>query len=66
MQEDDIFRLDGAELYTVKIMGTIESVEEHSTNVNYRINDGTGAIECKLWNDKDSGSGLGAKLVNCR
>ena len=35
-------------------MGLIETVEEHATNCNYRINDGTGIIECKYWSDKES------------
>ena len=47
-------------------MGIVESVEEHSTNVNFKINDGTGVVEGKLWNDKDSSGGLGLKIANCR
>lgn len=64
--EDDQNKIDGAELHTVIIMGIVESVEEHSTNVNFRINDGTGAVEGKLWNDKDSSGGLASKIANCR
>lgn len=65
--EDDQNKIDGAELHTVIIMGIVESVEEHSTNVNFRVNDGTGAVEGKLWNDKDSsGGGLASKIANCR
>lgn len=65
--EDDQNKIDGAELHTVIIMGIVESVEEHSTNVNFRVNDGTGAVEGKLWNDKDSSGGaLASKIANCR
>ena len=64
--EDDISKIDGADLHTVVIMGMVESVEEHSTNVNFRINDGTGAVEGKLWNDKDSSGGQSSKISRCR
>ena len=64
--EDDQYKIDGADLHTVLIMGMVESVEEHSTNVNFKINDGTGSVEGKLWNDKESSGGLGSKIANCR
>jgi replication factor A2 len=47
-------------------MGIVESVEEHSTSIAFRINDGTGAIDAKLWNDKDVSGGFSAKAVSCR
>lgn len=64
--EEDQNKIDGADLHTVVIMGMVESIEEHSTNVNFKINDGTGSVEGKLWNDKDSSNGLGSKIANCR
>lgn len=45
--------VDNSEVHTVKIMGIVEQVEQHATNITYRINDGSGAIECKLWVEKD-------------
>jgi hypothetical protein len=66
VQEDGTFKLDGVDLHIVKVMGVIEGVDEHSTSVTYRVNDGTGAIECKLWNEKDSPGTLAAKLASCR
>ena len=53
--DDDNVKIDGCELLVARIMGNVESVEEHSTNLNYRINDGTGVIECKFWIEKDIG-----------
>ena len=32
-------------------MGFIEQLEEHSTNRTYVINDGTGSIQCVLYNN---------------
>ncbi len=56
-QEDDIFKVDNEELYTVKIIGTIESKQEYPTSFQFMIGDGTGSIECKVWIEKDSGDG---------
>lgn len=53
---DSTFTLDNAELFTVKIIGQIESIEDHATNQTYQISDTTGIIECKLWIDKDASS----------
>lgn len=54
--DGDSIKLDGVDLFLVKIMGFIENVEEHSTNLTYQLNDGTGVIECKDWISKDAGS----------
>lgn len=56
---NDTYKVDNAELHVVRIMGTVEIVDEHATNVNYRVNDGTGAIECKYWMEKDSAASTG-------
>ena len=50
MQADGSFEVYNTPVHTVKIMGFIESFEEHSTNRNYVINDGTGSIQCILYN----------------
>ena len=39
----------------MRIMGNVDSVDEHSTNMSYKVNDGTGVIECKQWMEKDQG-----------
>ncbi len=36
----------------MKIMGIVEDMEEHSTNLNYKVHDGTGLLECKHWLDQ--------------
>ena len=41
---DDSIRVDGVQLHTIKIIGTIESLEPHSTNSVYRVNDNTGTM----------------------
>ena len=64
--EDDQFKVDNEELHTVVIMGIIESRENHSTNVSFRINDGTGVMDGKLWNDKDASNGANSKIDKCR
>jgi hypothetical protein len=53
---DDSFSIDGAQLHHLKLIATIISKEEHSTNFNYMISDGSGVIECKKWVDNDAPS----------
>ncbi|SAM00696.1 hypothetical protein [Absidia glauca] len=47
------FFIDGAEVTQVKMMGVIRDVNEQSTNTTYRIEDGTGSIEVRKWNDQN-------------
>lgn len=53
-QIDDMYQVDGCEISIVKLVGIVEGVQEHSTNVTFRINDGSGIIECKHWIEKES------------
>lgn len=65
--EDGAYRLDGAEIHTVVIMGVVEGIEEHSTSTTFKINDGTGSIDAKLWNNEKDGtsSGLMVRVATC-
>jgi replication factor A2 len=49
---------DGRKLASVKIVGAVRSVEDHSTNVVYNIEDGTGLIEVKQWLDDNECTAL--------
>jgi len=51
--EDDTYKVDGAELANIKIMGMVAAIEEHSTNFNFKVNDGTGVMDCKQWIDRE-------------
>jgi hypothetical protein len=53
VSENGTFSVNDKELHVVKIVGYVESVEEHTTNLEYRINDGTGVVDCKFWTAKD-------------
>ena len=57
VSQNDAVQVDGQELFVAKVIGFVESTEVHSTNVTYRINDGTGVTECKIWIDKSGSSG---------
>jgi hypothetical protein len=50
----------------VKICGTIESIEAHSTQVYYMINDTTGAIKCTIYLDKEADGSTGSKFSDCQ
>ena len=65
--EDNTYRIDNADVHNVSIMGVVESIEEHSTSTTFKINDGTGTIDAKLWNEKNgSVTALAARVSNCR
>lgn len=49
VQDDDSFKLDDHDLFIVKIVGFIESVDDKTTHVKYFVNDGTGSFECQQW-----------------
>lgn len=53
--ESDSYLIDGVEMSTVKLMGTMLGKEEHATNVKFFVNDGSGIMECKQWVDKEGG-----------
>ena len=62
---DDVFRVSGAELFTIKIVGLIDSMETHATNHTFQISDSTGVIECKKWVEKDNNAET-KKQSQCR
>jgi replication factor A2 len=49
-------------LHHVKIVGAIRSVEDHSTNALYQIEDGTGLIDVKQWADQQNDSAAAMEL----
>jgi replication factor A2 len=42
---------DGRELHQVKLIAAVRSVADNSTNITYEVEDGTGLVEIKQWND---------------
>ena len=56
--DDDTFRVDGAELNVVKLLGIVDSLTEHETNFTFKLNDGSGVLECKQWIDKGANGGV--------
>jgi hypothetical protein len=53
-RQDDAFIVDGKELFTVELFGTMHELEEHSTNFLFKLNDGTEALDCKRWIEKEN------------
>ncbi|KAJ1418646.1 hypothetical protein B484DRAFT_333709, partial [Ochromonadaceae sp. CCMP2298] len=53
-KQDDSFFVDGHELYSVELMGTLQGLSEHSTHMIFHLSDGSGVVECKQWIDKES------------
>ncbi|KAI1361294.1 replication protein A, subunit RPA32 [Xylaria arbuscula] len=50
---DASFRIDGLDVKQVTIVGQVRAIMQQTTNITYRIDDGTGTIEVKQWLDAD-------------
>lgn len=50
---DASFRIDGLDVKQVTIVGMVRSISPQTTNITYKIDDGTGVIEVKQWLDAD-------------
>lgn len=63
----DAVEVDGVSAGYHKLVGTIESIEEHTTVITYMINDTTGTIKCMFYVERDDGAVGGMqKYANCR
>ena len=51
---DADFKIDGSEVGHITFVGVVRNVVVQSTNITYRVEDGTGAIDVKQWLDADS------------
>ena len=47
-------RIDDADVTRVSIVGDIRNISRQTTNTTFRIDDGTGVIEAKDWNDVEA------------
>lgn len=55
-ESDSSIQVDGVEVHTVKLMGTLHSVQPSSTNVVFTLSDGHHSIECKQYIDREVGN----------
>ncbi|KAF2691285.1 replication protein A, subunit RPA32 [Lentithecium fluviatile CBS 122367] len=61
----DEFKIDGSKTSQITIVGQIRNIATQTTNITYKLDDGTGSIEVKQWNDADAmeTSPLKARLI---
>ncbi|KAI9732371.1 MAG: replication factor A protein 2 [Cirrosporium novae-zelandiae] len=52
---DADFRIDGQEITQITFVGQIRNISTQTTNITYRLDDGTGTIDVKQWIDPDTG-----------
>jgi len=66
----EYFIIDGSETTQVTFVGQIRNISTQTTNVTYKLDDGTGTIEVKVWidaeamNQGDDAAGQKAKLTD--
>ncbi|RMD43854.1 hypothetical protein DV735_g1340, partial [Chaetothyriales sp. CBS 134920] len=46
---DAEFKIDGSRITLLTFVGQVRSVQQQTTNVTYKIDDGTGIVEVKQW-----------------
>ena len=63
---DSNYKVDGQDIHQLKLVGNILSIEEHSTYAVYKIEDGTGVVDCKLWIDSGDSEADAEKRALCR
>lgn len=59
------FKIDGSKITQLTFVGQIRNIAAQTTNITYKLDDGTGSIEVKQWNDSEAmeASPLKSKLV---
>ncbi|KAI1400762.1 replication protein A, subunit RPA32 [Hypoxylon fuscum] len=50
---DGPFRIDGVDVTQVTFVGQVRQISPQTTNITYRLDDGTGIVEVKQWLDPD-------------
>jgi replication factor A2 len=52
--DDEFFIIDGSETTQVTFVGQVRNISTQTTNVTYKLDDGTGIIEVKVWIDAEA------------
>lgn len=63
---EDNFQLDGKDVSQVAIVGVVRSVQTSTTNMVYHIEDGTGAVNVRMWVDADESESSKLRHAECR
>ncbi|KAL2044395.1 hypothetical protein N7G274_003100 [Stereocaulon virgatum] len=50
---DADFKIDEVEITQISFVGQIRNISTQTTNITYKLDDGTGTVEVKLWVDAD-------------
>lgn len=50
----EYFVIDGAETTQITFVGQVRNISAQTTNVTYKLDDGTGSIEVKVWVDSEA------------
>lgn len=51
---DGEFFLDNSEVTHISLVGQIRNISKQTTHITYKIDDGTGTIEIKVWSDVEN------------
>ena len=51
---DADFKIDGEAISQITFVGQVRSIQQQTTNITYKLDDGTGIVEVKQWIDSDA------------
>ncbi|KAI3088325.1 hypothetical protein CBS147353_232 [Aspergillus niger] len=58
------YQIDSAEISSICFIGQVRNISSQSTNVTYKIDDGTGEIEAKQWIDSMTADSMDTDDIN--
>ncbi|TMW59213.1 hypothetical protein Poli38472_007358 [Pythium oligandrum] len=65
-EQDDVIRVDNHEISSIKVVGILNNVSPHSTNVTFQLDDGTGVIEGRMFLHSDDVDFAEAEMAKFR
>lgn len=61
---DADFKIDGAEISQLTFVGQARNISTQTTNITYKIDDGTGEIEVKQWLDENTAHAISDDMMD--
>ncbi|KAK2763319.1 replication factor A protein 2 [Arachnomyces sp. PD_36] len=61
---DADFKIDGADISQLTFVGQVRNISTQTTNITYKIDDGTGEVEVKQWLDEDTAQAIGDDMMD--
>jgi replication factor A2 len=61
---DADFKIDGADISQLTFVGQVRNISTQTTNITYKIDDGTGEVEVKQWLDENTAQHISDDMMD--